>query len=223
MGFWEHFLLGWTASENIVRTCASCQLCCRLLPISAATRADSVRTGTMMILAGMLGPEARNAIPDFDKPAGKKCPHQRFGKGCGIYAKRPHGCRTWNCIWLGDEEATADLKRPDRSGYVIDVTPDYVTRPDDGAIIPVLQIWVDPKRRDAHRDPALRAFLKKQAIERGMYALIRWNAAEDCMFLAYDASTDQFFEKTSNLTGEKPHSALDKARALGPMTVEIKL
>ncbi len=30
--------------------------------------------------------EALMMRPDFDKPAGVRCPHQRGGKGCGIYA-----------------------------------------------------------------------------------------------------------------------------------------
>jgi len=49
-----------------------------------------------------------------------------MGKGCAIYAKRPMSCALWNCRWLVNDD-TAELSRPDRSPYVIDIMPDYVT------------------------------------------------------------------------------------------------
>lgn len=68
----------------------------------------------------------------------------------------------WRCKWL-DDEATGALSRPDRSHYVIDPLPDYITlQPDDGGEPtkwPVLQIWIDPAYPDAHHDPKLRAML----------------------------------------------------------------
>jgi hypothetical protein len=72
-------------------------------------------------------------IEDFDKPAGQRCPHQRHGKGCRVYEKRPFGCTFWVCRWLVDDD-TKDLERPDRSHYVIDSSPDFVTDQDDTPI-----------------------------------------------------------------------------------------
>jgi Putative zinc- or iron-chelating domain len=113
----------------VTRSCSGCSLCCKLLPM----RHDSARVFRIheaipkMIEAGWARPdEFDGMIADFDKPAGERCPHQRHGKGCAIYARRPFGCRMWNCKWLGDPEGTADLSRPDRAGYVIDVMPDFI-------------------------------------------------------------------------------------------------
>ncbi len=78
------------------RKCGDCSLCCKLLP-----------------------------MPELAKPANKRCKHQRYGKGCAIYARRPDSCRTWSCRWLLGE-GTDDLPRPDRSHYVIDPMPDFV-------------------------------------------------------------------------------------------------
>ena len=77
---------------------------------------------------------------------------------------RPGSCRLWSCSWLISPEETADLSRPDRSHYVIDPMPDFVTidHPELGLIKePVTQIWLDPKHPDAHRDPALRNYIEK--------------------------------------------------------------
>lgn len=132
------------------RRCGECTLCCKLLPVKG--------------------------LP-FVKGAGERCKHQRMGKGCAIYAARPASCRLWNCRWLGDPEATRDLRRPDRAHYVIDVMPDYVTVTDrdssDQQKIPVLQIWCDAAHPDAHRDPALRAFLEAEG-RQGFAALVRY-------------------------------------------------
>jgi hypothetical protein len=116
------------------RSCGDCTACCRILP-----------------------------VPEIDKPALTRCAHQRHGKGCSIYDKRPMSCRLWSCLWLTDE-ATSDLSRPDRSHYVLDPVPDYVTATYDDQPSqdwPVMQIWVDERHPDAHRDPALRAMLDK--------------------------------------------------------------
>ena len=196
------------------RSCSGCTLCCKLLPMSAQARPQARRTVALMIATGLLDPfEVYGSIEDFDKPAGKPCPHQRHGKGCAIYNKRPFGCRMWECRWLTGED-TAELRRPDRSGYVIDCAPDYVTT-EQGNTLPVVQVWVDPGRRDAWRDPELLEFVKRRWID-GMGTLIRWNAAADCMFLWVDDQGNVQM-KTSNLRGERPHTAQEKAAALGPM------
>lgn len=128
------------------RTCGTCTLCCRLLPVK-----------------------------DLAKPANARCTHQTTAKGCGIYEHRPLSCRLWSCRWLTDE-TTGDLRRPDRAHYCIDIVPDFVTiQPHDDTpefAVPVVQVWVDPAHPDAHRDPALRRWLAAQG-EKGMAALIR--------------------------------------------------
>lgn len=138
----------------MTRSCGDCSLCCRLLPVE-----------------------------EIGKAAGEKCKHQRHssnGKGCcRVYQKRgfPLSCALWSCRWLNGSD-TSDLSRPDRSHYVIDAMPDEVYLPqDDGSTIaaPVVQVWVDPKYPDAHRDPALRAYLERRG-EEGLAAIIRYSS-----------------------------------------------
>jgi hypothetical protein len=125
-------------------------------------------------------------IRDFDKPAGQRCPHQRHGKGCAVYAKRPLGCRIWSCRWLvGDD--TADLRRPDRTHYVIDMLPDFVGVDDDR--MQVVQIWIDPDYPDAHRDPALRAYIERRGRE-GKLALVRFSARQGLLLVPPSAASD---------------------------------
>ena len=144
------------------RRCGPCQLCCKLLPVA-----------------------------EFDKPAGKRCRHQRMAKGCAIYARRPMTCRLWDCRWLNGDD-TADLRRPDLSHYVIDMLPDFVTMVADpspfdkgsggsGQVdrrqIPVVQVWVDPRFRDAHLDPALRDYMQRRGHD-GFGTIVRFSSSE---------------------------------------------
>lgn len=130
------------------RQCGECTLCCKLVPVQ-----------------------------ELDKQANTRCQHQRFKKGCAIYGKRPHSCKTWTCRWLTNQD-TYDLPRPDRAHYVIDVIPDYVTVSDNKdqtpIKIPAIQLWVDPKHPDAYQNPMLRHYLLRQA-EAGNVAVIRFN------------------------------------------------
>lgn len=132
------------------RRCSGCTLCCRLLPVKG-----------------------------MDKAANVRCKHQRTGKGCAVYqtSKMPAECGLWVCRWLTNDD-TADLGRPDRTHYVIDVMPDFVTARDgaDGEPIKIaaIQVWVDPKYPDAHRDPALRRYLERRG-EEGVVAIIRYD------------------------------------------------
>jgi hypothetical protein len=104
------------------RQCGDCQLCCKLVPVQS-----------------------------INKPAGTACRFQKFHKGCTVYrsANMPFERAVWNCRWLVNDD-TADLPRPDRAHYVIDLMPDYVTHIDNKTgeqrNIQVVQIWVDPKR-----------------------------------------------------------------------------
>lgn len=125
-----------------------------------------------------------------NEPCRKLC-----SRGCSIYATRPDECRYFSCRWLMDE-STADLRRPDKSGYVIDPMLDTVVA--DGQEGHVVQVWVDPARPDAHRDPALRAWLAGVAERLGIPALIRWNS-RDAMFLVPPclSSDGEWLEVTS--------------------------
>ena len=57
--------------------------------------------------------------------------------------------------------------------------PDFVTLGEPGRETPieVVQIWVDPNYPDAHRDPALRAYVERRGLE-GKIALIRYGNAD---------------------------------------------
>ena len=165
------------------RQCGSCTLCCKLLPMSKnAPREERLpETLALMVERGLAtAKEFEGMLVEFDKPAGQRCPYQKHHKGCSIYPRRPFGCRYWNCRWLVNEDA-ADLSRPDRAGYVIDIMPDFITlAPHDGGPstnIEVIQIWVDPSRPDAYRDPKLRAWLERRGKE-GKAALIRFNESD---------------------------------------------
>lgn len=132
------------------RKCGDCQLCCKLVPVKS-----------------------------LGKAAGERCKHQSHSKGCKIYDHRPNCCRIWSCAWLmADRADTADLRRPDRSHYVIDMMPDFIEVTYDGDDkthrIPCVQIWIDPRYPDAHEDPALRAFLLRRGEDRYV-SVIRLN------------------------------------------------
>ena len=173
-----------------------------------------------MIELGMLTQEqCAQMTSDFDKPAGERCPHQRHGKGCAIYARRPFGCRMWSCRWLVNDD-TSDLSRPDRSHYVIDIAPDFVTA-DTGEYIPVIQIWVDPNYPDAWHDDRLLAYLERRGAE-GYAALIRYNAHEaQALFPPTMTNGAGWIVKPRQLAQETQHSAEDKVRVFGSMTLTL--
>lgn len=102
----------------MTRQCGDCQLCCKVMPIK-----------------------------DIDKPALKKCKHQKFNKGCAIYQQRPKSCRLWECAWLSGK-LPSNCRRPDKVGYVVDIILDSVTGDDNGVPFKVscVQIWIDPSR-----------------------------------------------------------------------------
>jgi hypothetical protein len=173
------------------RACGDCQLCCRLVP-----------------------------VPSIGKDGGVRCKHQKFGKGCAVYHRHgmPPECSLWNCRWLVNDD-TADLSRPDRSHYVIDIMPDFVTlRPNDGGepqTIQVAQVWVDPKHPDAHRDPALRRWMERRA-EQGIAAIVRFNPKDAIVIFAppFDADRGEWHEVTSGVP-QKSHTFDEITNALG--------
>jgi hypothetical protein len=143
-----------TITDNVTRQCGDCQLCCKLLPIKPGV------------------------LPSGHKPAGARCIHQRHGKGCMIYDSRPSSCAIWNCRWLVNDD-TADLPRPDRSHYVLDIMPDFLIARDNTGSMPertfeVVQVWVDPDYPDAWREPRMLAYLERRGTQ-GIAGLIRFN------------------------------------------------
>jgi hypothetical protein len=101
------------------RQCGECTACCRLLPVA-----------------------------ELGKDAGQRCRHQRHRKGCAVYAARPTGCKGWSCLWLTDP-ATARLRRPDRSGYVLDCMRDFTRARNEvtsvETVFEVVQIWASDR------------------------------------------------------------------------------
>lgn len=172
------------------RRCGGCTLCCKVLPQA-----------------------------ELEKPANTRCQHQRTGKGCAIYERRPFSCRFWNCAWLGRAEGTEKLSRPDRAGYVIDIVPDYVHLRNDATgetvSIPVVQVWLDPTRPDAHRDPALRDWLAMRARKDGYAALIRRSSSDGFAIFPPGVSSDgQWHEMGSDIVGAQ-HSLADIVAVIG--------
>jgi hypothetical protein len=136
------------------RVCGDCQLCCRLLPIPGEP---------------------------LHKPAGQRCRHQKVRKGCTIYGQHPFACKVFACRWLADAE-TAALPRPDRAHYVIDPETDYIemTEIEGGPKIRVgvIQIWVDPAFRDAHKAPSIRAYILNMAERYRLATIVRFSSHE---------------------------------------------
>lgn len=156
------------------RHCGDCSLCCKLLPMQSGADRQGRRPEAlaMAVAVGMAVP----GIPDFEKPAGERCPHQRHGKGCAVYKRRPFGCQIWNCRWLVADD-TADLRRPDRAGYVIDLMPDFVTLVDNATggkrNVQVVVIWVDRSEAWRH-DRALSDYMLRRGAQ-GIATMVRFN------------------------------------------------
>lgn len=173
-----------------MRQCGDCQLCCKLLP-----------------------------VPPLQKKAGTHCRFQKFHKGCTVYHKpqMPGECELWNCRWLVNHD-TDDLSRPDRAHYVIDVMPDFITlsHNDTGDLqnIEVVQIWIDPKYPDAHRDPALRRWMFRRAQE-GKATLIRFNERDALTIFPPPFDPDGQWHEISNGVAGAQHTLTDVERALG--------
>jgi len=161
------------------RQCGDCQLCCKLLPVL-----------------------------ELSKLANTRCQHQSAGKGCRVYGQRemPASCRLWSCRWLNGD--AGDVRRPDRTHYVIDTMPDFVRINSDGveaARVPVIQVWVDPDFPDAHRDPHLRAYLNEKGKE-GYMALVRYNSKRGFVLVPPSMTSDeQWHEQHSNSQAEPQH------------------
>jgi hypothetical protein len=177
------------------RSCSTCTACCTQVPVVLS--------------------------PWEHKPANVRCKHL-CSKGCRIYARRPDPCQVWSCRWLFDAD-TAELRRPDQAGYVIDCATDAVLATDretgEQYPIHVLQIWVDPARREAHRDPALRRYLALMAERHQLAAIVRWSS-EDGLVLFPPAmnSSGEWAEQGGEMR-DAAHmaTALRKAGVDGPI------
>jgi hypothetical protein len=93
--------------------------------------------------------------------------------------------------------------------------PDYVTLEQDGKefIVLVVQIWCDPKHPNAHRDPALRAYLHKLWERESVIGLVR---PDGITLLPLADGT--FIEKTSDQDPGPAHSFAQIAKALAGVT-----
>jgi hypothetical protein len=157
------------------------------------------------LVANGIPPEAfgigEGMLPDFDKLAGERCLHQRHHKGCNVYSRRPFGCRMWNCRWLVNDD-TNDLARPDRSHLVIDLVPDYVRlrNNETGHVtnIPCVQVWIDPKFPDGHREPRFRAYVERRA-EEGVWCLMRRSPTNGFALVAPCVSEDGQWHEVDGL------------------------
>lgn len=178
-----------------MRKCGDCQLCCRLLAVKA-----------------------------IDKKAGERCRHQKFHKGCAVYRKpgMPPECAIWNCRWLVNDD-TADISRPDHSHYVIDIMPDFITTRDNetGEVnhIQIVQIWIDPKYPDAHRDPALRAYLDRRGKD-GIAGLIRYDDTLAFVIFPPSMTGGDWIETKSQSAGAR-HTMRDIQNSLGPVRMVL--
>lgn len=132
------------------------------------------------------------------KPGNVRCPHLK-STGCGIYARRPRPCWAWSCKWLIDD-STAALRRPDRSGYAIDPMLDTILAGEHP--MEVIQIWVDPARPDAHRDPALRAWLVQMDERFALMALVRSPGLGILLVPPARSDTGDWLENAGPLTSE---------------------
>jgi hypothetical protein len=182
---------GWTIYGEAVRNrkCGSCKACCTAIPVE---------------------------LTEGHKAANVRCQHLT-SRGCGIYARRPMPCVVWSCRWLMDE-TTADMRRPDHSGYIIDVMPDVILA--DGQGVDCVQIWVDPARRDAHRDPALRTWLAEVHRLHGYIAIVRWGSAAGVLLVPPAASETgewlELGEQTTLVTHEQMSAKLEAAGVSRP-------
>jgi hypothetical protein len=125
-------------------------------------------------------------------------------------------CGDWSCRWLVEND-TADLSRPDRSHYVIDIMPDFVTiRNDetgDAQHVQVVQIWVDPGYPDAHRDPALRAYLERRGHE-GIAGIVRWDNERAVVIFPPELSENRRWNEVESNFRLKEHTIDEVVAAL---------
>jgi len=168
------------------RKCGDCQLCCYVMPTE-----------------------------EIGKPANTRCSHQRAGKGCAVYSRRPMSCALWNCRWLVDDDMS-DQPRPDRSHIVIDMMPDVIRMThNDGSpaeMLPVIVAWIDPAYRDAWKSAAFTRYVQRQKVP----ILIRYSSSDGGGVLFPPAITGgDIVWHSSQLGDDMPTTLREKAEAIG--------
>lgn len=101
------------------------------------------------------------------------------------------------------------MKRPDLAGYAIDPMPQTVLI--EHKPYTAIQIWVDINRPDAHKDPALRAYLSDMADKHGYISIVRWSDGQkqdgrEAMVLIppqYNLDKDGWIEKRSPMLSKE--------------------
>jgi len=159
------------------RSCGPCQACCRLLPV--------------------------RDMPGGAKPANTRCRHQRYGKGCGIYADRPPSCQVFACRWLTDP-MTEGLPRPDKAHYVIDPMHDTITMRNDATgdtqQASCIQVWVHPAFPRAWDTPEFRAYALTMATRFGLPIMLRCGDEAATLLFAPPLTADgEWAEERSQL------------------------
>jgi len=104
------------------KSCGDCTLCCKVM-----------------------------AIEQLAKPVSSWCPHCKPGRGCLIYDNRPAECRSFNCLWLVDDQL-AQYWKPSKSRLVL-------TTSEDG-----IEVRCDPGFPDAWRKEPFRSEIREWAI-----------------------------------------------------------
>ena len=77
----------------------------------------------------------------------------------------------------------------------------------------MVQIWVDPKFPDAHRDPALRAYLERRAQE-GIIGLVRWDNEDAIAIFPPALSSDGQWHEQGSRFRPQQHSVAEVVAAL---------
>jgi len=179
------------------RQCGDCQLCCKLVPVHDVY------------------PLVRDIM---HKKAGEKCIHQKVGKGCKVYNDRrrmPECCKFWNCRWIVSDPTMveANMPRPDRCHFVVDIMPDYVTARETGQKIQVVQIWVDANFHDVLMDPHLRRYMLMMG-EQNIATMIRYNESLADIILPPQMTADKKWSFAPTKLTEKQHGFQDILQAL---------
>ena len=68
-----------------------------------------------------------------------------------------------------------------------------------------MQVWVDPLYPDAHRDPALRAYLLRRG-EQGIAAIIRYSSSRGFVLFPPNMATDGQWHEQATKQKEKWHA-----------------
>lgn len=184
------------ADMTPARQCGGCTLCCKLLPVDHGAKLLFADGATQFVLT----PGA------LQKPAGERCPHQRSGKGCAIYATRPDCCTMWSCRWVKGELPTS-MRRPDRVHYCIAREVDVLRCVDDKSgrtvDVDVVIIWVDPDYPDVWKtDPDLRAYMLALA-EQGIGSMVTFSDVRAISVLAPPLTGAGWIEREI-ITVERP-------------------